>query len=96
MHSRLVRSILAAAAALALFLTIAPTAARAYDDPYATRSTDRYEHHERGSYNDEYIFATTKMVADWDVNPAVKVPVFPPAVIIDVVFLPAEVIAGFF
>ena len=95
MHSRLVGFTVAAAAVLALLLTIAPTRARAYDDPYATRSTERYEHHERG-YNDEYIFSTTKMVADWDVDAAVKVPFFPPAVIIDVVFLPAEVIAGFF
>jgi hypothetical protein len=82
-----------AALALALALAAAPRIARAYDDGYGRG--ERYEQRER-SFNDEYIFSTTRMVADWDAPPAIKVPLFPPAVVIDLVFLPAEVIAGFF
>jgi len=78
-------------------LIVAPRAARAYDpyDRYGTR-TERYETRRERSYNDEYIFATTKMVNNMDADPAFKVPLFPPAIVIDLVFLPAEVIAGWF
>ncbi len=68
--------------------------ARAYGGDYDEGG--RYEERRPHSYNDEYIFATTRMVSDWDVEPAIKVPLFPPAVVIDLVFLPAEMIAGFF
>ena len=67
--------------------------ASAYSDDYDGRG--RYDQPRRG-YNDEYIFATTRMVSQWDVEPAIKVPLFPPAVVIDLVFLPAEMNAGFF
>lgn len=81
--------------ALALVLVVGPRLARAYEGGYDTRG-ERYEERRPRSYNDEYIFSTTRMVNDWDVNPAVKVPLFPPAIVIDLVFLPAEVIAGLF
>jgi hypothetical protein len=81
------------ALALALVTLGAPRLARAYDSGYRD---DRYEQRHRGDYNDEYIFATTRMVSELDVHPAFKVPLFPPAIVIDVVFLPAEVIAGLF
>jgi hypothetical protein len=80
--------------AAALLLIAGPRIARAYDDDYDARG--RYQERRSRSYNDEYIFATTKMIGEWDVEPAIKVPLFPPAVIIDLVFLPAEMIAGFF
>ena len=81
--------------ASALVLVAGPRSARANDGDYDGRG-GRYEQRQRRSYNDEYIFATTRMVSQWDVEPAIKVPLFPPAMIIDLVFLPAEMIAGFF
>ena len=80
--------------ALAVVLAVGPRAARA-SDGYDTRS-ERYEERRARSYNDEYIFSTTRMVSEMDVHPAIKVPLFPPAIVIDLVFLPAEVIAGLF
>ncbi len=84
------------ALALALALVVGPRVVRAYD-PYDTRDerSERYERRPR-HYNDEYIFATTRMISDLDVEPALKVPLFPPAIVIDLVFLPAEIIAGAF
>ena len=79
--------------AAALMLVTGPRVARAYDRDYDGGGQYQQRRH---SYNDEYIFATTKMIGEWDVEPAIKVPLFPPAVIIDLVFLPAEMIAGFF
>ena len=79
---------------LAAVIVGGPRAARAYD-PYDTRS-ERYEERHPRRYNDEYIFSTTRMVSEMDVHPALKVPLFPPAIVIDVVFLPAEIIAGMF
>jgi len=88
---------MAAIVALAAALMLAGGAriASAYGGDYDNqgRYDDRRPH---SSYNDEYIFATTKMISEWDVEPAIKVPLFPPAVVIDLVFLPAEMIAGFF
>ena len=79
----------------ALVLVAGPRSARAYGGDYDGRG-GQYQERQPRSYNDEYIFATTRMVGDWDVEPAIKVPLFPPAVVIDLVFLPAEMIAGFF
>ena len=104
MHQRTPR-IAVAAVALALVLTVAPRGASAYDDRdaydrggyapveshYEARRVERSR-----DYNDDYIFATTRMVNEMDVNPAFKVPLFPPAIVVDLVFLPAEVIAGLF
>jgi hypothetical protein len=81
---------LAAALLLAGGARIASAYGGDYDNPRG------YDSRHPRSYNDEYIFATTKMVSEWDVEPAIKVPLFPPAVVIDLVFLPAEMIAGFF
>jgi len=75
-----------AAPLLALALFAATPAAPAYADRY-----DR-----RGGYNDEYIFVATRTVADADVHPVAKVPLFPLTIILDVVALPVEAIAGFF
>ena len=80
---------------LAAVMVLGPRAARAYD-PYDTRSERYYEQRHERRYNDEYIFATTKMVSNMDVDAAIKVPLFPPAIVIDLAFLPAEVIAGWF
>jgi hypothetical protein len=81
--------------ALALVVVTGPRLACAYDDGY-DRRPPRHEESRSRPYNDEYIFATTRMVSEMDVHPAVKVPLFPPAIVIDLVFLPAEVIAGLF
>lgn len=47
-------------------------------------------------FDDQYVFAATKAVNDMpDVNPALKVTIYPVTVLLDVVFLPFAVIAGF-
>ncbi len=74
--------------ALALF-TAGPAAAGDHRDPY-----DRYDH--RHGYNDEYIFVATKSALDLDVHPVAKVPLVPFTLILDLVALPFEVIAGVF
>ncbi len=45
-------------------------------------------------FNDEYVFAATRSVNRMDVNPALKVPLFPLTVAVDLVFLPFALIAG--
>ena len=47
-------------------------------------------------FNDEYVFATTKSVDRMDVNPALKITLMPVTIVLDTVFLPFAVIAGFF
>ena len=81
---------------LLIAAVVAPRIVRAYDDPYYGSQHERYEERRSRSYNDEYIFATTKMVTNMDVDPAFKVPLFPAAIVVDLVFLPAELIAGVF
>lgn len=82
-----------AAPLLALALFAATPTAPAFADRY-----DRYDRRDdrRSAYNDEYIFVATKTVADADVHPVAKVPLFPLTIILDVVALPVEIIAGFF
>jgi len=63
---------------------------------FADRYDDRYDHHRRGGYNDEYIFVATRSLSEADVHPAAKVPLFPITFILDLVALPVEVIAGLF
>lgn len=76
------------AAALAAGIGVGPTTQPAYAAGYA-------QHESRG-FNDEYIFAATRGVNDWDdVHPALKVTLFPVTVILDTLFLPFAVIAGF-
>ncbi len=86
------RLIAAPLVALAL-ISAASTSASA--DRYDDRRSDRYEDR-RGGYNDEYIFVATKTAADLDVHPVAKVPLFPLTLILDLVALPFEIIAGFF
>ncbi len=56
---------------------------------------DRYDDR-RGGYNDEYIFVATKSAVNLDVHPVAKVPLIPFTLILDLVALPFEVIAGVF
>jgi uncharacterized protein YceK len=47
-------------------------------------------------FNDQYVFATTKSVNRMDnVNPALKATLFPVTIVLDTVFLPFAVIAGY-
>lgn len=55
----------------------------------------RYEGR-RGGYNDEYIFVATRSALDMEVHPVAKVPLIPATLILDLVALPFEIIAGFF
>ena len=55
-----------------------------------------YASESRSGFNDEYIFATTRAVNDMqDVNPALKLTLFPATIVLDTAFLPFAVIAGF-
>lgn len=48
------------------------------------------------AFNDEYVFATTRGLNNWDgVHPALKLTLFPVTIVLDTVFLPFAVIAGF-
>lgn len=50
----------------------------------------------QAAFNDEYVFATTKSLNDdVDMNPALKVTLIPVTVVLDTVFLPFAVVAGF-
>jgi uncharacterized protein YceK len=47
-------------------------------------------------FNDQYVFATTKSVTRMDnVNPALKLTLFPVTVVLDTVFLPFAIVAGY-
>jgi hypothetical protein len=80
-----------AASLLVLALVAAVPAAPAFADRYRDRYEDR-----RGGYNDEYIFVATRSALDLDVHPVAKVPLVPLTLILDLVALPFEVIAGVF
>ena len=60
-------------------------------------ANDRYYRQEPPSrFNDEYIFATTRAVNNMEgVNPGLKLTLFPVTIVLDTVFLPFAVIAGF-
>lgn len=52
--------------------------------------------HRHDGFNDEYVFAATRGVNDMEgVHPALKVPLFPITIVLDVAALPFAVIAGF-
>ncbi len=88
-RTRRFRGIILAAVAATLLVASAPVVhAEHYDDR-------PYEQRHRG-YDDEYIFAATRGVADMDAPPYLKVPLFPLTVVLDVAILPFEVIAGLF
>ena len=55
---------------------------------------ESYATHSAG-FNDEYVFAATRSVNNMDMNPALKVTLFPATIVLDTVFLPFAVIAGF-
>ena len=50
--------------------------------------------HQQG-FDDRYIFAATRGVDQMDAHPALKVPLFPVAFVLDAALLPFEVIAGY-
>src|SRR4030095_8975319 len=50
--------------------------------------------HQQG-FDDRYIFAATRGVDQMDAPPALKVPLFPVAFVLDAALLPFEVIAGY-
>jgi hypothetical protein len=50
--------------------------------------------HQQG-FDDKYIFAATRGVDQMDAHPALKVPLFPVAIVLDAALLPFEVIAGY-
>lgn len=83
---------LAAVPLLALALVTTSPAPSAYADRY----DDHYEERRRSGYNDEYIFAATRGVTGMDAPPYAKVPLIPLTIILDLVALPFEVVAGFF
>jgi len=99
-----------ATAAVLLLLATAPSAAEANDGAAALEVAQmddapqrplepRYQPappQEKSSYNDSYIFAATRGVANSTMVPAVKVLLFPLTVPIDIVLLPFAAIGGLF
>jgi hypothetical protein len=81
------RAVAAPLTALVL-LSAVPALADRYDD-------DRYDHR-HGGYNSEYIFVATRTATELDVHPVAKVPLIPFTLILDLVALPFEVVAGLF
>jgi len=57
--------------------------------PAHARHEDRYYYHDR----DSYVFATTRGLNDLDIHPALKLPVWPLAFVLDLVFLPFAALA---
>ena len=56
----------------------------------------RYATEPRRGFNDEYIFATTRSLNNAEgINPALKLTLFPVTIVLDTVFMPFAVIAGF-
>jgi hypothetical protein len=88
---------LAAVPLLALALSAAVPLPQAladrYDDHYDAR---RHEERRESGYNSEYLFAATRGVTDMDVSPVLKVPLIPLTLVLDLVALPFEAIAGLF
>jgi len=72
---------------LATALSAGPALADRYDDRYEPR---------HGGYNSEYIFVATRTATELDVHPVAKVPLIPFTLILDLVALPFEVVAGLF
>ena len=83
--------------ALALVATApAPSAYADHADDRGYDDRDRYEDRRRSGYNSEYLFAATRGVTDMDVSPALKVPLIPLTLVLDLVALPFEAVAGLF
>lgn len=78
-----------AAPLVAVALMAAVPATEAFADHH------RYEDR-RSGYNDEYIFVATKSALDMEVHPVAKVPLIPATLILDLLALPFQIIAGFF
>lgn len=52
----------------------------------STAWADRYDRYDRE--HESYVFATTRGVNELDVHPALKVPLLPVAVVLDILFFP--------
>ena len=74
--------------------TVSAWADRYDDDRYDDRA--RYEERHRSGYNSDYMFAATRSVTDMDVSPALKVPLIPITIVMDLAALPFEALAGLF
>lgn len=56
----------------------------------------QYTEAEAEGFNDEYLFATTKSVHRMEgVNPALKLTLYPVTIVLDTVFLPFAIVAGY-
>ena len=74
----------------AVILGLAALLATGFMTPLSSRAAFARE-----GFNDQYIYATTRSVSDMDVNPALKLTLFPATLVLDTAFLPFAVIAGF-
>lgn len=79
---------------LCLFLGELGMAVRAASAEERSRPYDRSDRNH--GYNAEYIFAATYGLTDMQVPAALKVPLVPVTLVMDVVLLPFEVVAGCF
>lgn len=74
----------------------APSAYADHSDDQGYDDRARYEDRRRSGYNSEYLFAATRGVTDMDVSPVLKVPLIPLTLVLDLVALPFEAVAGLF
>jgi hypothetical protein len=88
------RSALVALLFSCMFLAELGTSVRPVRAEHGERAYERGEH-DRG-YNAEYIFAATYGLTDMHVPAALKVPLVPVTLLMDVALLPFEVVAGCF
>jgi hypothetical protein len=95
-----IRAIRLCAIQIALLVTLlTPFAAGAEDDPESGRLEPTYQPRpppEKEVYTTDYLFAITRAVSDSTLVPAAQVPLYFFTIPLDVVFLPIELIAGFF
>jgi hypothetical protein len=77
-------------------LALALITAVAVPPAHADRYDDHYNDRRGNGYNSEYIFAATRSVTAMDVSPALKVPLIPITIVLDLVALPFEAVAGLF
>lgn len=84
---------------LLLLALVAPSAAEAEGGSGSGTLEPTYQPRpppEKEIYTTDYLFAITRAVADSTIAPAGRVPLYFLTIPVDVVFLPIELIAGFF
>lgn len=62
---------------------------------FAIGASPRAASADNSNFNDEYVYATTRNVSEMDAPAGLKLTIYPVTIVLDTVFLPFAVIAGF-